>query len=209
MSSDQPYIIGVTGRSGSGKTTLVKKLQEKYGEEYICVHTMDNYYKPSQEQVVDEEGYKNFDLPSSFEQDKFIEDLKSLKENRSIKVPLYDYTVEGCIGYKLINSAPIIIVEGLFIYHYEPIRKDIDLKVIVDLSLDNAYKRRLKRDVEERDYAEEVTRYRYTNHVEPAYQTYIAPYLTFMDKIIDNTTSLDEGFEALSSTIERKLEPFL
>ena len=206
MSSDQPYIIGVTGRSGSGKTTLVKKLQEKYGDKYICVHTMDNYYKPSHDQEVDEEGYKNFDLPSSFEQDKFIEDLKSLKDNRSIEVPLYDYTVEGCIGFKLISSAPIIIVEGLFIYHYEAIRKDIDLKVIVDLSLDEAFKRRLKRDVEERDYAEEVTQYRYANHVEPAYQAYIAPYLTYMDKYIDNKTSLDAGFNDLSSIIEQKLE---
>jgi len=206
LSTPSPYVIGITGRSGSGKTSLVRSLQEHYGDKVIALHTMDNYYKESEEQVIDEQGYKNFDLPDSFEKERFCADLMKLKAGEELSIPKYDYTVEGCLEDMVIPSAPIVLVEGLFIYHYDEIFNAVDYKVIVDLPRELAYQRRLKRDVEERNYTEEVTNYRYTHHVEPAYQQFIAPFLSKMDLIVDNSISLDNGLSQLKSEIDKKIE---
>jgi len=198
-----PYVIGVTGRSGSGKTSLVSQLQSYYGKEVVALHTMDNYYKASKDQNVDEEGYKNFDLPESFEKASFCTDLQTLINGQEITIKRYDYTIEGGAEDQIIKSAPVILVEGLFIYHYDAIKLFLDYKVMVDITLEEAYKRRLKRDVEERNYSEEVTHYRYMNHVEPAYQKYIDPHKKDMDLIVNNTDSLEEGLQQIKSKVNQ------
>ena len=63
----KPYIIGITGGSGSGKTTFINRIREQYTEDEVCVFSQDNYYKPREEQFIDENEEKNFDLPESFE----------------------------------------------------------------------------------------------------------------------------------------------
>ncbi len=201
----QPYVIGVTGRSGSGKTSLVRLIQQAYGPERVTIHTMDNYYKSSDDQCLDEKGIKNFDLPDSFVKSKFCDDLKKLAAGEDILIRTYDYTIEGSSDEVVIKSAPVVIVEGLFIYHYEEVSSLLDYKVMVDLPLDIAYERRLKRDVEERNYTEEETHYRYMGHVEPAYIKYISPHKTSMDLLVDNRESLDEGLRVIRDKIDEQI----
>ena len=69
------YVIGVSGRSGSGKSTFVRRVMEYFGSDMVCLHTMDNYYLPSEKQVADENKFINFDLPTSFDREKFHLDL--------------------------------------------------------------------------------------------------------------------------------------
>jgi len=201
----QPYVIGVTGRSGSGKTSLVRLIQQAYGAAKITIHTMDNYYKSSDDQCLDEKGIKNFDLPESFVKSKFCDDLKTLAAGEDIRIPTYDYTIEGSAEEIVVKSAPVIIVEGLFIYHYEEVSSLLDYKVMVDVPLDIAYQRRLKRDVEERNYTEQETHYRYMGHVEPAYIKFISPHKTSMDLLVDNRESLVAGLRAIREKIDQRI----
>ena len=201
----RPYVIGVTGRSGSGKTSLVRHILQHYGSEEVSVHTMDNYYKSSEEQCLDGKGIKNFDRPESFEKELFCADLLQLIEGEDIEIQIYDYTIEGSAEKEIIKSAPIIIVEGLFIYHYEEVQALLDYKVMVDLPLEIAYKRRLKRDVEERNYTEEETEYRYMGHVEPAYLTFIEPHKENMDLLVDNRENLNQGLQVIYKKIDDML----
>ena len=164
---------------------------------------MDNYYKSSEDQCLDDRGIKNFDLPESFTKEKFCEDLKKLVSGSDISILTYDYTIEGSSDEEIIKSAPVIIVEGLFIYHFSEVNKLLDYKVMVDLPLDIAYQRRLRRDMEERDYTEEETHYRYMSHVEPAYITYISPHKGDMDLVVDNRSNLDEGMRVISKKIDK------
>ncbi len=166
---------------------------------------MDNYYLNSDEQIQDAEGFINFDLPTSFQREKFCRDLMLLKDGQDIEIPRYEFKIEGGSDNISIKSSEVIIVEGLFIYHYDDVIDNLDYKVMVQLPMPIAYERRLKRDITERDYTEEVTRYRYMNHVEPAYQKFIDPHMPKMDLIVDNTESLTEGEEVLKDIIKGRI----
>lgn len=202
---DRTLVIGVTGRSGSGKTSFVRNLKTHYDRQ-VSVHTMDNYYEKRCNQVQDEKGFINFDLPTSFYRDQFCNDLKRLINKEQIEIPLYDYITEQQTDTVIVDPAPIVIVEGLFIYHYQEIKEDFDIKVMVQLDLEHAYARRLKRDLAERGYSKEETEHRYFKHVEPSYQEFIAPYISEMDLLVDNTINLAAGEQVLKNKIDRFLE---
>ena len=71
-------IIGICGGSGSGKTTLLKRLYTKHKDLRPSVFSMDNYYRPIEQQFVDENGEVNFDLPTALDEEKLVSDLQKL-----------------------------------------------------------------------------------------------------------------------------------
>lgn len=163
---------------------------------------MDNYYKKRTEQFVDNKGYKNFDLPTSFEIERFITDLERLIENKSIHIPLYDFNNDHSDARIEIIPKPIIVVDGLFIYYFEKVKRLLDYKVMVLLSFEESFKRRLKRDQEERNYKVEEINHRYINHAEPAYQQFIQPFSTEMDLLINNDQHIKSSKRILFEKIE-------
>lgn len=195
------YVVGVTGRSGSGKTTLVKNLLDHFGPEMITLHTMDNYYRPRHEQHTDDHNYKNFDLPTSFYREQFYQGLLDLSAGRSTRIEEYAFNNDVEPHIIIIPAAPIILVEGLFVFHYEEICRAMDLRVLVDVSRDTCFDRRLIRDTQERGYTAEEVTYRYEHHVEPSYQSYIEPYREIMDVIIDNEVDMEEEKKQLITRI--------
>ena len=200
------FIIGVSGRSGSGKSTLVKKILDHYGDEDICLHTMDNYYLPREQQMLDDNQYLNFDLPTSFYRERFHKDLLLLKEDKTVEIEEYAFNNEKEGSALKIKSAPIILVEGLFVYHYEEIRSLLDYKIMMDVTHDTCYKRRLKRDTLERNYSEAEINYRYNSHVEPSYLAYIKPYLKEVDLYLENEKSMDEGWKIIQQIVEHRIK---
>lgn len=186
------YVVGVTGRSGSGKTTLVKNLLSHFGPHNITLHTMDNYYRPRGEQYVDANEYKKFDLPTSFQRENFYEDLRCLQRGEAATIEEYVFNNKTKSNELIIDPAPIIIVEGLFVLYYEEVREMMNLKVLVDVSHETCFDRRLRRDTQERGYTAEEVTYRYTHHVEPSFIEYIEPYRDHMDVIISNEHDMEE-----------------
>ena len=74
-------IFGITGGSGSGKSHIVKYLKEKIPKSKLSFINQDNYYKKRQNQIKDEKGKYNFDLPTSFKNGELIDDIISLLMN--------------------------------------------------------------------------------------------------------------------------------
>ena len=75
MCMKQPFVIGITGGSGSGKTCIVRDLKEAMGEK-VTILSQDDYYIPREQQVYDEKGIQNFDLPTSINLQAFVVDMK-------------------------------------------------------------------------------------------------------------------------------------
>jgi uridine kinase len=120
------------------------------------------------------------------------------------KVILQEYTFNNASKLSQtieLNPAPIIIMEGLFIFHYEEIRNKLDLKVYIDAREELKLERRLRRDKDERGYPEESIMYQWNNHVMPSYRKYLQPYRDDADIIVTNNISYDKGLNVLVNHI--------
>lgn len=204
----QPYLIGITGGSGSGKTHFVRSLQNRFSTNDVCLVTQDNYYKEKASQPLDEQGIENFDLPESIDDDRLYKDLISLKNGKSIE--LYEYTFNNPTSLpKLLRfePAPIIIVEGILIFHFEKIKKLFDLRIFIDAEEAVKLTRRIDRDAKERGYDINDVLYRYKKHVTPVYEKYLEPIKLEMDIIIPNNNSFDNALGVLTSHFQKILYP--
>jgi uridine kinase len=99
------------------------------------------------------------------------------------------------------KPAPVIILEGIFIFHIEEIRKFINLKIFIDAREHVMLKRRIIRDEKERGYGLEDVLYRFEHHVMPAFNSYILPYKEDCDLIINNHSNIKEGIKVMKSYI--------
>jgi uridine kinase len=93
--------------------------------------------------------------------------------------------------------APVIIVEGLFVFHYKKIAPLLDLKVFINAKENLKVIRRIYRDQVERNYPIEDVLYKYQHHVLPAYERYILPYKEEADLVINNNEHFDQGLKVL------------
>jgi uridine kinase len=187
MTVKTPYIVGVTGGSASGKTTFLKELGNLFGHDEVCILSQDNYYKPMAYQALDENGNINYDLPEGIDLDAFHDDMLLLKNGHIAKRREYRFQHEEQMGdWLTFKPAPILIVEGLFIFYRNDISEHFDLKLFVDAAEDTQLQRRLARDTAERNIPADYVHYQWSNHVMPAYRQYLEPYKESADIIINN-----------------------
>ncbi len=203
----KPFIIGVTGGSGSGKTTLVKELRKKFSPEQLCLISQDNYYRPIEHQKLDKNGVVNFDLPKSIDKKSFLRDVEKLIKGEKVVQMEYTFNNEKATPKEIVLlPAPILIVEGIFVFHYKKMRKLMDLKIFVHAKENLKVIRRINRDRVERNYPLDEVLYQYKNHVLPAYEKYILPYKENADLIINNNDDFDKGLMVLSGFLMNLIE---
>ena len=190
-------LFGICGSSGSGKSYIVKYILENLGSNSVSVIFQDNYYKKREDQTKDLNGNYNFDLPSSFHLDEFINDLKRVKNGE--KVEREEYTFNNPeVSPKLITVLPkkLILVEGLFLYNNKEIVSLLDKTILIDCSIEKMIQRRIRRDHKIRGYDKSDVIYKYKNHVLPSFKNFILPYKETVDKIIDNDSDNPKGPES-------------
>lgn len=105
-----------------------------------------------------------------------------------------------------ITSAPIIIVEGLFVFHYPELSRLFDLKIFMDADEEITLNRRISRDEIERGYTRDMIMYQWVNHVMPAYKQFLLPYKESCQKIIINNKHVAEDIIATSKEISDELK---
>jgi uridine kinase len=101
--------------------------------------------------------------------------------------------------------AGIILVEGLFLFHYEEICSLIDLRVFVDAREDICKQRRVQRDLHERGYPPHDVEYQWEQHVMPAYRQYVLPYRDEAHLIVTNHTGYEKGLEVVTHHVLAKV----
>lgn len=206
MNTTQPYLIGITGGSGSGKTSFIRRLRAAFTEEELCIISQDDYYYPREKQKIDKQGITNYDLPRSIEKKAFARDIKRLMKGEIIERK--EYTFNNALATpKMLTfrPAPIILVEGIFVFHFKKIRKLLDLKVFLHAKENLKVIRRIKRDKVERNYPLEDVLYRYEHHVLPTFEKYILPYKDEADIVINNNEDFEKGLEVLMSFLKWRL----
>jgi uridine kinase len=203
------YLIGIAGGSGSGKTSFLRELMNHFTESEIALVSQDNYYQPKELQEADENGQLNFDMPTSIDRKHFYDDMMKLISGVSIEKLEYNFNNPSWKPEIVVmNPAPVIIMEGLFVFHYQEIREQLDYKVYIDVHHEERFKRRLKRDLEERGYPEEQISYQWKHHVRPAEEKYLEPYVSECNLVVDNNFHYREDMNALIENIRLYLNKF-
>lgn len=203
----KPYLIGICGGSGSGKTSFIRRLRQSFTEEQLCIVSQDDYYLPREEQHRDKNGEANFDLPKSFDKKKFRQDLEKLLAGETITIEEYVFNNPDAKPKLLIfKPAPIILIEGLFVFHYKKIAEQINLKVFVNAKENLKVIRRIVRDQVERGYPLDDVLYKYEHHVLPSYERFILPYKEEADIVINNNRDFERGLEVLEGYLRDKLK---
>lgn len=209
LNMKKPLIIGITGGSGSGKTSLINELRANFSNEQICLISQDNYYKPLELQKLDENGVVNFDLPKSIDKSAFLKDVKLLMGGEKVIQLEYTFNNRDAIPKEIVlNPAPIILVEGLFVFHYKKMMNLLDVKVFVHAKENLKVIRRITRDRVERNYPLDDVLYRYENHVLPTFEKYIEPYKERADIIINNNLNYKGGLLVLEGFLRDYLKNY-
>lgn len=194
----RPYLVGISGGSASGKTTFIHRLSEVFEKNELTVISQDHYYRPLSEQKLDENGHVNFDLPEAIDFDRMMKDLKQLMKGKA--VDLVEYTFNNPDKFPKTfrwNSTPIVIIEGLFIFHHHKLSSMFDLKLFIEAEASIKLNRRLERDFLERAMTREQIIYQWENHVQPAFEKYLLPYQGEVDMIIMNNTHFERSFNII------------
>ena len=178
-------IIGICGGSGSGKTTVARNLVEVLGPDRTVLLAQDYYYKDNANVPIEERAKINFDHPESVDFDLLVEHLCSLKMKQPIDCPRYNFTQHlRSASIVRLDPKPVVILEGILIYHDPRLRDLFDLKVYVDTDADIRFIRRLKRDVRERGRSMESVIEQYLNTVRSMHQQFVEPCKNLADIVL-------------------------
>jgi uridine kinase len=200
-------IIGICGGSGSGKTTLLHRISEAYAFLEPSVFSMDNYYRPIEEQHIDENGKVNFDLPGALDERQLVDDLHRLIAGEEIQVSEYHFNAPpDRKNFITIKPSKMIIVEGLFLFHFEAVRAVIDFSIFISVHPKTQLERRINRDTTTRGYSVEDIMYQWEHHVLPCYTNYLLPYLAHADFNYRNDEHAEHDFKLLIESIDKRLE---
>ena len=203
---EKPYIVGITGGSASGKTWFLNSLLSAFTPEELCLVSQDNYYHPLHLQPVDENGVHNFDTPRSIDFEQYAGDIEALKEGKTVVREEYTFNNPDAVPKMLeLKPAPVVVVEGIFVFYFPELSRNLDLKVFIDAEEHIKIKRRILRDRDERGYGLEDVLYQYENHVAPSYYKYIEPFKADADIVVPNNKGCEKALEVLIAFLRTKM----
>ncbi len=201
------FIVGVSGGSGSGKTFFIHRLLDVLPANQVCLISQDNYYRNIKEVPVDSNGIENFDTLEAVDFVSFARDLELLKNGHEVNLVEYTFNNRNKAPRSItLTPAPVVIVEGIFVFSNPQLFNELDLKIFIDASDKVRIRRRIERDRQERGYDVDDVMYRYQNHVTPTYLKYIDPFKSQADLVINNSGNIDKAIEMVGLFLRKQLD---
>lgn len=179
------FMIAIIGGSGSGKTTLARALHARLGDARCQLITEDNYYHARAHYGeaalsmthAELERTFDFDDPANKDMAHLRADIEALRRGETIEQPVYEFAKHdrkpGAV--KVVESRPVVIVEGIHVLSDRSFNSLFDLTVFVDAPADLRLIRRIRRDEAERGRSAESVIQQYLRFVRPAQARFIDP----------------------------------
>jgi uridine kinase len=196
-------IVGIAGGTGSGKSTLAAALAEQLAFGPGAAMTQDNYYRGQAHLDVKQRAEVNFDHPDAIDFELLAEHLACLRDGRAIETPTYDFTTHLRTDQsRTVHPAPVLIVEGILLFHGLQVRDLLDLRVFVEATDPVRLERRIARDVRERGRTEEDVRTQYEDSVRPMHNQFVEPQKTHAHLIVDGEAALVTAVTQILEKVE-------
>ena len=124
-----------------------------------------------------------------------VEQLRQVKLGEAVRVPRYDYSTHARMPETaLVQSRPVIVVEGILLFADEALLRELDIKVFVDTEDDVRLARRIERDTSERGRTLDSVLAQYFRTVRPMHAEFVAATRGRADIVIPaglNSVALD------------------
>ena len=180
-----PFVIGIGGGTGSGKTLVTDILCRKCADTGVAVLNQDSYYLDRSGLSEEERRSLNYDHPSATDHDLLLGHLEQLLNGLAVERPCYCFVTHSRRSeVELVQSAPIILIEGIFALWDPRLRARMDLKIYVDADPGLRFIRRARRDVGERGRTLHSVVKQYQDTVQPMHQTFIQPTKEYADLVL-------------------------
>ncbi len=200
MNPHRPYLVGIAGPSCAGKTELSRQLSALFSAPIL---PLDCYYFDLSHLPPAERARQNFDVPAMLDHDLFCRHLTELSRGAPIQRPVYDFATHSrTTGVEVVQPAPVIIVEGLFVLYWEVVRSLLDIKIFVDLDDESCLGRRLIRDVKERGRTPESVVSQFHQTVSPMAAQYIRPTRDFADLVILGDSPIEKSVATVTEHMD-------
>lgn len=200
-------VIGISGGSASGKTSIAMELMDAFSSHHITLVRQDDYYKDLSHLTFEERTKVNFDHPSAFDLDLLVENIKDLKNGKTITKPLYDFKEHNRKAeQETLEPSEVLIIEGLFVLYHPALRELCDLCVYIDAMSDVRLIRRLQRDVLERGRSMDSIISQYLATVKPMHDAFVEPSKAYAHIIIPIGVENRVGVDVLLTKIRSILQ---
>lgn len=150
---NKSFSIGISGDSGAGKSTLIEMIKNIFGEKNILFLEGDGDHKWER----GDEMWKQITAlnPKANYIHKQAEDLNKLRRSQNVFRVEYDHDTGKFTESSKVKSKPYIVLCGLHALYLPKMRKNLDLKIYMDV--DEKLRRywKIQRDVYQRGYKKE------------------------------------------------------
>ncbi|CAI5473267.1 unnamed protein product [Closterium sp. Yama58-4] len=195
---NKTVVVGLAADSGCGKSTFMRRMTGVFGgsasppkggnpdsntllSDMTTVICLDDYHS------LDRNGRKVANVtaldPKANDFDLMYEQVKALKEGKSVMKPIYNH-VSGLLDPpELIESPDILVIEGLHPMYDERVRKLIDFSIYLDISDEVKFAWKIQRDMAERGHSLESIKASIEAR-KPDFDAYIDPQKQHADVVI-------------------------
>lgn len=174
-------LIGVAGDSGCGKSTFLRRLADLFGEEMMTVICLDDYHSLDRKQRK-EQGVTALN-PKANNFDLMYEQIKALKEGKSIDKPIYNHETGMIDPPETVHPNRIVVIEGLHPMYDERVRSLLDFSVYLDIDDEVKIAWKIQRDMAERGHTYDDV-LAAINSRRPDFSAYIDPQKQHADVVI-------------------------
>ncbi len=196
-SMDTPRLIGIAGASGSGKSFVADRIVEKTKDACLCLR-IDNFYRDQSHLSREEKASKNYDIPTAIDWATLLTAINALQRSTSANVPVYDFTRHTRNSrYIRQDPAPVILLEGLWVFHFPEIKQLFSTTIYVDCPSRVRLERRISRDAKNRGRSENSIRNQFEKQVLPAEESWVLPQKGAADFVVESPVSEEQLCEIM------------
>ena len=204
--ASRPFVVGVAGGTGSGKTTVADRLSVLVGLDSVSVLKLDAYYRDRSSLPFEERVVIDYDHPEAFDWSLLLQHVTMLCAGTGVDEPVYDFTDHvRAPDSTRVESARIVVVEGILVLYESRLRELFDLRVFIDTDPDVRLIRRIRRDVAERGRTIESVLTQYLTTVRPGHLQFVEPSKRYADVIIPHGGMNEPALDVLVARVRELL----
>lgn len=207
-----PIIVGICGGSASGKTTLATALGEALADLQPLILNQDRYFRDWSEFSAEErEAVVTANRPEAVVWPSLIEHVRLLRDGQAIpgSPPGTRGAARGDASGPF-RAEHLVIVEGHLVLWNDELRGLMDLKLFLDVPVDERVLRRVTRDLGRGGNLDRIVSW-YRRDVLPNYPVYTETCRTFADLVIpfarSNPTAVAAVIAAIRALVAARAAP--